>query len=90
VFLNVHFQGPACFTNITSATFTLPCLLDISVWPGCDQCSPECMFGFKNGSDVMISNVPEFFRNTPDVGDHYCAVGYFLCLWKDCYFSSTS
>jgi hypothetical protein len=37
------------------------------------------MFGFKNGSDAMISNVPEFFRNTPDIGDHYCAVGYFVC-----------
>jgi hypothetical protein len=38
------------------------------------------LFGFKNGSDVVtIPNAPEFFRNTPDVGDHYCAMGYLVC-----------
>jgi hypothetical protein len=75
------FQGSAYFTNITSDTFTgntvdtLPCLLQTSVWPGCHQCSPECMLGFKNGSDVVaIPNAPEFFWNTPDVEDHYCAL----------------
>jgi hypothetical protein len=73
------------FANITSVTFTgntvntLPCLLSVTVWSSCHQCSPKCTSGFKNISDVVATpSRLKFHRYTPDVGDNYSVVGYFV------------
>jgi hypothetical protein len=87
VLLNAHFQRSACFTDVTSDTFTwntihtLLRLLDIPNRPTFHQCPTECLFSFEDGPNIeAVPNASDFFGNTPNIGDNDCALLY--CIWR--------